>query len=76
MAAVLWGGGVKQGYVHGQTADERPYNTVKDPVVMDDLHATIYHAMGIPADLFYTIEERPFFVTPDGKGKVVEEIFA
>ena len=73
---LMWGGGVKQGFVYGETADERPYTTVSKPVIMDDLHATIYHAMGIPANLFYTIEERPFFVTPDGKGKVVEEIFA
>lgn len=74
---LMWGGGVKQGYVHGETADERPYNTVSKPVIMDDLHATIYHAMGIPADLFYyTSEERPFFVTPDGKGRVVQDIFA
>lgn len=75
-SVVMWGGGVKAGYLHGKTADERPCNTVDKPVIMDDLHATIYHSLGIPADLFYTIEDRPFFVTPDGKGKVVTDIFA
>jgi hypothetical protein len=73
---LMFGGGVRQGYVHGRTADERPFDTVDKPVIMDDLHATIYHALGIPPDLFYTVEERPFFVTPDGKGKVVKEIYA
>jgi Protein of unknown function (DUF1501) len=75
-SVLMFGGGVKQGLVYGKTADERPFNTIENPIIMDDLHATIYHAMGIPPNLFYTIEERPFFVTPDGKGKVVEEIFA
>ncbi|MEP0843209.1 MAG: DUF1501 domain-containing protein [Phycisphaerae bacterium] len=75
-SVVLWGGGVKQGYLYGRTADERPFNTVEKPVIMDDLHATIYRAMGIPANLFYVSEDRPFYVTPDGKGKVIEDIFA
>jgi hypothetical protein len=74
-SVLMFGGGVKQGYLHGTTADERPCNTIDKPVVMEDLHATIYHSLGIPPDLYYTIEERPFFVTPDGKGQVVDEIF-
>ena len=32
--------------------------------------------MGIPADLAYTIEERPFYVTRDGLGKPRMELFA
>lgn len=75
-SVLMFGGGVKTGYLYGRTADERPCNTVEKPVIMDDLHATIYHALGIPADLFYLTEERPFYVTPDGKGKVIQEIFA
>ncbi len=75
-SVLMFGGGVKRGYLHGRTADERPFNTVEKPIIMDDLHATIYHSLGIPPNLFYTTEDRPFFVTPDGKGKVVEEIFA
>jgi hypothetical protein len=73
---VLFGGGVKKGCVHGQTADERPFTSVKDPVTIPDLHASLYRALGIPADLSYETEGRPFFVTQDGKGKAVEALFA
>jgi len=62
--------------VHGVTADERPYVSVKDPVTVSDLHATLYHALGVPADLSYEVEGRPFFVTEDGKGKAVTSLFA
>jgi hypothetical protein len=73
---VLFGGGIKRGHVHGVTADERPFVTVKDPVTIPDLHASIYRALGIPPDLSYEVESRPFFVTEDGKGKAVEALFA
>jgi len=73
---VLYGGGMKRGYLHGKTADERPFVTIKDPVTIPNLHATLYRAMGIRADLSYEVENRPVFVTEDGKGKVVEELFA
>ena len=73
---VLFGGGVKKGYVHGQTADERPFVSVKDAVTISDLHASLYRAVGIPADLSYETEGRPFYVTQDGKGKAVEALFA
>jgi hypothetical protein len=71
---VLFGGGAKRGYVHGQTADERPFVSIKDPVTIPDLHATLYRTLGIPADLSYEVESRPFYVTEDGKGKVVEAL--
>jgi hypothetical protein len=73
---VMFGGGVKKGYVHGETADERPFVSTKNPVPIPDLHASIYRALGIPADLSYEVESRPFFVTEDGKGKAVEALFA
>ncbi|MEO7412291.1 MAG: DUF1501 domain-containing protein [Opitutaceae bacterium] len=72
---LLFGGGMKRGYVHGVTADERPCRTIKDPVVLEDLHATIYRALGIPPDHHYEIEKRPFYVTSDGKGRAVEALF-
>jgi uncharacterized protein (DUF1501 family) len=75
-SALLFGGGFKQGYLHGKTADERPCDTVENPVPITDFHASIYSAMGIPPDLHYTVEERPFFVTEDGHGKPVEDLFA
>jgi hypothetical protein len=73
---LLWGGGMKRGHVHGETADERPCRVVTDPVPIDDLHATIYRAMGISPKLGYTVEERPFYVTKDGLGKPVMDLFA
>jgi hypothetical protein len=75
-SVLLFGGGMKRGYVHGVTADERPCRTIKDPVTITDLHATIYRAMGIPPNHGYDVEKRPFYVTSDGKGKAVRELFA
>jgi len=40
------GGGVKGGTVYG-TTDEFGYNVVENPVHVNDLHATILHALGI-----------------------------
>jgi hypothetical protein len=73
---LLWGGGVKRGHLHGQTADERPCKTIKDRVVIEHLHATIYRALGISPRLAYTVEERPFYVTRDGLGKSIDSLFA
>ena len=75
-SVLLFGGGLKRGHVHGITADERPCRTIKDPVTIPDLHATIYRAMGIPPNHGYTVEKRPFYVTGDGKGKAVRDLFA
>ena len=75
-SVLLFGGGMKRGHVHGITADERPCTTVKDPVSIEDLHATIYKAMGISPKHSYLVEERPFYVTKDGLGKPVESLFA
>src|SRR5206468_2440924 len=66
---LLFGGGMKPGYLHGQTADERPCKTIKDRVIIEDLHASIYRALGISPKLAYDVEQRPFFVTRDGKGQ-------
>jgi hypothetical protein len=74
-SVLLFGGGIKQGHLHGVTADERPCKTIKDPVKIEDLHATIYRALGIPADLSYDVEQRPFYVTKDGLGKPIESLF-
>lgn len=42
----LAGGGVKPGIVHGET-DDFCYNVVKDPVHVNELHATILHCLGL-----------------------------
>ena len=73
---LLFGGGVRRGFLYGKTADERPCKTIENPVPIENLHATIYRAMGIPADLAYEAEKRPVRVTLDGKGKAVRELFA
>ena len=59
-----------------ETADERPVTTVKNPVHIADLHSTIYRALGIAPDHHYLVEKRPFYTTPDGKGRPIEAIFA
>jgi len=75
-SVLMFGGGTPKGKVYGKTADERPCKIVENPVSIDDLHATIYSALGIPPDTFYEIEKRPFYVTKDGKGKVVDALRA
>lgn len=73
---LLFGGGIRRGHLHGLTADERPCRTVKDRVVIEDLHATIHRALGISPRLAYEIEKRPFYVTRDGLGQPIESLFA
>ncbi len=73
---LMWGGGIKRGYVHGVTADERPFKALTEPVVIDQVHQTIYHLLGIPPETQYEIEKRPFYTTPDGEGEVLAEVIA
>ena len=73
---LLWGGGIKKGLVYGKTADERPCASIENPVVIDQVHQSIYHALGIPPETEYTIEGRPFYTTPDGKGEPILDLFA
>lgn len=75
-SVALFGGGVKKGFLYGKTADERPLVAVENPVSIMDLHATIMTAMGISPKTEFSVEDRPFYVTEDGKGKPVTEIFA
>jgi hypothetical protein len=75
-SVVMFGGGMKEGFVYGKTADERPLIAVENPVTVMDLHATIMTAMGISPKTEYQVEGRPFYVTEDGKGKAVAELFA
>lgn len=73
----IWmaGGGVKAGMSYGET-DEFSYNIVKDPVDVHDLHATIFHLLGIDhARLTFPFQGRDFRLT-DVAGKVVTGILA
>lgn len=75
-SVVMFGGGVKGGHLYGRTADERPLVAVENPVSIEDLHATIFTAMGISPKTAFDIEKRPFYATIDGKGKAAMDIFA
>lgn len=75
-SVVMFGGGMKKGYLHGATADERPCLALDKPVSIEDLHATIFTAMGISPKTEYEIEGRPFYATKDGLGKSVMDVFA
>jgi uncharacterized protein (DUF1501 family) len=72
-AFTLWmaGGGVKGGLVYGET-DELGMNVVKDPVHLNDFHATLLHLFGLNHEaLTYRFEGRDYRLT-DVAGKVVE----
>ncbi|MBS1859571.1 MAG: hypothetical protein JST11_29635, partial [Acidobacteria bacterium] len=45
-------------------------------VPVENLHATIYRAMGIAPDQAFVVEQRPVYVTKDGKGQPIAELFA
>ena len=75
-SVLLFGGGIKRGHVYGKTAGERPCTTIENPVPVEDLHATIYHALGIAPTQFFVAEKRPVYVTKDGKGKVIQDLYA
>lgn len=73
----LWmaGGGVRSGYVHGQT-DDFGYNVIRDPVHVHDLQATILHLLGIDHErLTYRHSGRDYRLT-DVSGNVVHSLIA
>lgn len=75
-SVLMIGGGMKKGYLYGKTADERPCKTIENPVTIESLHATIYQAMGISPKTSYEIERRPYYVTKDGLGQPIMDLFA
>jgi uncharacterized protein (DUF1501 family) len=75
-SVLMFGGGVKKGHVYGVTQEESPYGTIKDPVSVSDLHATIYHQFGLSPKYGVITEERPFYVTKDGLGKPIQGVLA
>jgi hypothetical protein len=75
-SVVMFGGGTKKGFLYGKTADERPCLAIENPVSIEDMHATIFTAMGISPKTEYSIEGRPFYATRDGVGKAVRDVFA
>ncbi len=75
-SVVLFGGGMKRGALYGATAPERPCLVTENPVTVSDLHATLLTAMGVSPAMAFTVEKRPFYVTQDGKGRAIRELFA
>ncbi|MCS7046503.1 MAG: DUF1501 domain-containing protein [Gemmataceae bacterium] len=76
-AYTMWlaGGGIKRGYVHGQT-DEIGYYVVEGQVHVHDLQATILHQLGLDhTRLTYRFQGRDYRLT-DVHGRVVHEILA
>lgn len=76
-AFTMWmaGGGVKQGYTHGET-DEIGYTGISGRVHVHDLQATILHLLGINHEqLTYFFQGRNFRLT-DVHGEVVHPILA
>ena len=76
-SVLMFGGGMKRGFLYGETAvgaavpgDEEPGQS------FDDLHATILHRMGISPKTAFDVEKRPFYVTQDGKGQPVMDVIA
>jgi len=73
----IWmaGGGVKPGIVYGET-DEFGYNIIRDPVHVNDFHATVLHLMGLHHEqLTFKHLGRRYRLT-DVAGKVVPGILA
>ena len=69
------GGGVKPGITYGET-DEFGYNIVKDPVHVNDFHATILHLLGLHHDkLTFKHLGRRYRLT-DVAGKLVNGVMA
>lgn len=69
------GGGIKPGIVYGET-DEFGYNIVKDPVHINDFHATILNQLGFDHErLTYRFQGRRYRLT-DVAGHVVKDIIA
>ena len=69
------GGGIKPGYVHGET-DDFSYNIVRDPFHVHDLQATILNQMGLNHErLVYKYQGRYFRLT-DVHGKVNPALLA
>jgi uncharacterized protein (DUF1501 family) len=73
----IWmaGGGVKQGLSYGET-DEFGYNIIKDPVHINDFHATLLHLFGIDHEqLTFKYQGRRFRLT-DVAGNVINDLLA
>lgn len=73
LSVVMAGGGVRGGQVIGST-DERGMGPAERPIHVEDIAATLYHAVGLdPGKEYITPSGRPIKLANDGK--VVREVF-
>lgn len=73
-SALVAGGGIKEGYVHGKS-DKRGHYVDESPVKMEDLNATIAYAMGMDINkTIYSPSGRPFKIA--NAGEVIRDILA
>ena len=69
------GGGVRKGFVLGET-DDYSYNITEDPAHVHDLQATLLHLLGIDhKKLTYKFQGRNFRLT-DIHGELIRKILA
>jgi hypothetical protein len=62
-SAVLAGGGIRGGQVYGSSDAQAAYPR-SNPVAPEDIHATIYHALGIaPSSEIHDQQGRPYRIT-------------
>lgn len=76
-AFTIWmaGGGIKGGQVHGET-DELGWSITRDPIHINDFHATLLHLFGLDHEkLTYRYQGRDFRLT-DVAGNVVTGLLA
>ena len=76
-AFTIWaaGGGINAGHIHG-ASDDLGWGITRDPVHINDLHATLLHLFGLDhLRLTYRYQGRDFRLT-DVAGRVVRELIA
>ncbi len=49
-SVVMFGGGMKRGFVYGETAPERPLMAIKNPVSIENLHANHHDGDGYQSE--------------------------
>lgn len=76
-AFTVWlaGGGVRKGFVYGET-DELGFHVVKNPMHVNDFHATLLHLLGLDhKQLTYRYQGRDFRLT-DVAGNIAHDLLA
>ena len=71
---LFFGGGFKNGYAFGKTAENHPMVPVENPAALRDVHATILKSLGISADTAFQVNGHKFYVTEDGRGKAIDAL--